>query len=94
MYVPKKGASKLKGVNQMQSSMSSIIKEEDNKGKPVADEFGGFSKRVDYRDRAGQDVLTWSNSRGDDTQSEFGGKKKSYNHKAAQDNGNFLQWGK
>ena len=53
MYVPKKGASKLKGVNQMQSSMSSIIKEEDNKGKPVADEFGGFSKRVDYRDRAG-----------------------------------------
>jgi hypothetical protein len=48
------------------------------------------TRKVDNRDRIGNDIF---NANGNDTDSVYGGKKKDYGHKAAQNNGNLITWG-
>lgn len=92
MYVPKKGKSNVQGVNQLQSSISSIIKIEENKrSHQEVNDFNAPAKRVDLRDRQGCDIFGFSNHR---ESAENYGKRKNTSHAATQHNGNLTYWDK
>lgn len=90
--MPKKGKSNVQGVNQLQSSISSIIKIEENKrSNQDATDYSGPNKRVDLRDRQGCDIFGFTNHR---ESAETAGKRKHNNHAAVQTNGNLTHWDK
>lgn len=72
----------------MQSSMSSIMKMEENRGQKQTDEQQAY-KRVDQRDRQGSDIFGWKNY---SENQGSAGKKTTYTHAAAQNNGNLTAW--
>lgn len=73
--------------------MSSVMKIEDNKRKAEQmDDFGKASKKIDMRDRQGQDIIGFSNY--SEGASGAMGKKKVNGHQACQDNGNLTHWEK
>jgi hypothetical protein len=80
----------VKGVNQLHSSISTIIKVEENK-RSAAEETNGPNKRVDLRDRQGCDIFGWSNHR---ESAESFGKRRNNDHAAVQHNGNLTHWDK
>lgn len=62
VYVPKKGQSKVQGINQLQSSIGGVLKIEDNRRQGNFSDAGSVvSKKFDYRDRQGHDIFTFSN---------------------------------
>lgn len=77
VYVPKKGASNVKGVNQLQSSIGSVIKVEDNRRDNQSQMSSASARRFDYRDRQGNDIFNFSNAPDD---SSAVGKRKVVNH--------------
>jgi hypothetical protein len=79
VYVPKKGQSNVKGVNQLQSSIGAVIKAEDNR-RDNQSQVSSASKRFDYRDRQGNDIFNFSNAPADNNAN---GKKRHENHLAA-----------
>ena len=90
VYLPRKGHSKCQQqVDQMKSSITGVIKSEDNKGK----QYSEFVKPVSQKDRVSSDIIGWSQNPG---QSEKGGmqigKKKANEHPAVQTNGDFIKW--
>lgn len=76
----------------MKSSISNIIKVEDNKGQDHTD-YNGPAKRINNREQQSNVNFAWggnNNCRDDDTSSNYGGKKKTTTHPAAQNNGNII----
>ena len=82
----------MQGVNQLQSSISNILKIEDNRKSVQAHEdFSQPMKKIDLRDRQGSDIFGYTNYAGG---SEAGGKRKNTSHQATQNNGNLTYWDK
>ena len=73
----------------MKSSITNVIKSEDNRSK----QYQEYVKPVSQKDRVSSDIIGWSQGPG---QSERGGmqvgKKKTSDHPAAQTNGDFIKW--
>mmetsp|Transcript_48368 Transcript_48368/g.35570 ORF Transcript_48368/g.35570 Transcript_48368/m.35570 type:complete len:175 (+) Transcript_48368:501-1025(+) len=87
-YLPKKGSSNVKGVNQLESSIGGIMKIEDNKVNAGSQsDFGGTAKRIDNRDRQGSNIFAEPSN--DD---RAPGKKRYDGHQATRTNGNLTEW--
>eukprot|EP00347_Sterkiella_histriomuscorum_P014048 403362357 len=91
VYVPKKGASKIQGVNQLHSSIGGVMKIEDNRRDNQSQMSSASARKFDYRDRTGNDIFNFSNAPDDSSQV---GKRKVTNHQAVQNNGNLTYWDK
>jgi len=90
-YVPVKGKSNVKGINQLHSSIGGILKIDDNRGvaKPHED-FSSPAKKVDLRDRIGNDIFNFSGQ--NESEGNYSGKKKNYDHQSSKNNGNVVTW--
>ena len=92
VYVPKKGQSKVQGVNQLQSSIGGVLKIEDNRKQGnFSDTASVVKQRFDYRDRQGADIFNFTNDNG---QASAQGKRRNEGHQAVQNNGNLTYWNK
>lgn len=99
MYVPKKaGAQELQpGVNQLQSSLESVIKiEEARKYKIDSDIAASFKpalKQQNPKERQGNDIFNWTNHT---DEQQKGGKRKytatAQHEQHHHNSGNFLYW--
>ena len=93
VYVPKKGSSGVQAVNQLASSIGSIIKPDRPAYQKDTDTASvkSSTQKFNQRDHQGHDIFGWKNLAQDDTQSKAG-KKTNPSHLAAQNNGNLLKW--
>jgi len=82
----KKGASNIQGVNQLHSSIGEVIKAEEAGG---ASEQSHSGRKFNLKDRQSNDILNWTNP---PSQEDSPTKRRNWDHKAAQNSGNFLQW--